>query len=115
MAKLTHLNYVTQVNWHSKGDYFSTLSPDLFYDGIIIHQLSKVQSQKPFKKMERLKGVKVQKILFHPSKPLFFIFTKIKIKIYNLLTQKLIKRLKGRSKWISTASLHSIGDHLIIG
>jgi ribosome biogenesis protein ERB1 len=114
---------VTQVTWHSKGDYFSTLSPDAYNDGIVIHQLSKVQSQKPFKKSEKMKGkklkikkgIKIQRVLFHPSKPLFLIFSKIKVKIYNLVLQKLVKKLKGRSKWISSSSIHPTGDHIILG
>ena len=35
---------------------------------VVVHQLSKMQSQSPFRKL-----LAVQRVLFHPSKPVFFV------------------------------------------
>eukprot|EP01080_Neovahlkampfia_damariscottae_P003136 gene3136-5452_t len=112
---LEHLKKVTQITWHPKGDYFATLSPEAYNDGIIIHQLTKAQSQKPFKKSQRFKGVKLTSLKFHPNKPLFIVVTQISVKIYNLVQQKLHKKLKGKTSWFSSVAIHPSGDHLISG
>ena len=36
---------VSQVTWHGKGDYFSTITPDAVTMSVIIHQLTKQRSQ----------------------------------------------------------------------
>jgi WD40 repeat protein len=84
---LNHPKQVTHVTWHKKGDYFASVSPQgtqflfpyrltslrSFCAGdsasVLVHQLSKQRTQNPFKKS---KGI-VQKVVFHPSKPLFFV------------------------------------------
>jgi ribosome biogenesis protein ERB1 len=112
---LEHLKTVTQITWHPKGDYFATLSPEAYNDGIIIHQLSKAQSQKPFKKAHKLKGIKLHALSFHPTKPYFVVMTQKSVKIYNLTLQKLHKKLEGKSTWYSSLAIHPSGDHLITG
>lgn len=91
-AVLKFARKVTNVVWHRKGDYFAALTPDgekgsrtvneVWFSAdrnyfcfaapnspISVHQLSKKQSQSPFRKS---KGT-VQKMLFHPSKPFLFV------------------------------------------
>lgn len=60
---------VKQVTWHNKGDYFATVVPDAHNNAVLIHQLSKRKTQNPFKKSKGL----IQKVLFHPSRPFFFV------------------------------------------
>lgn len=38
-----------------------------------------------------------RQVLFHPTKPFFFVATQTKIRIYNLAKQSLIKKLQGSS------------------
>jgi ribosome biogenesis protein ERB1 len=77
---------VKHVAWHRKGDYFATVCESFLRSlpcfmliilkasgggqgGVWIHQVSRRHSQAPFKK---IKG-SVQLVLFHPSKPHFFV------------------------------------------
>jgi ribosome biogenesis protein ERB1 len=77
---------VTHMTWHRKGDYFATVCEWYLrpvrcstliistasgggQGGVWIHQVSRQHSQAPFKK---IKG-SVQLVLFHPSKPHFFV------------------------------------------
>ena len=94
-----------------------------------IHQLSRRHSQAPFKKV---KGA-VQLVLFHPSKPHFFVAvcnrpidaaciiltkraqTQRYVRMYNLAEQKLLKTLMPGIKWISSMDVHPLGDHLLVG
>ncbi|KAI6891848.1 Ribosome biogenesis protein, partial [Hortaea werneckii] len=77
---------------------------------IAIHTLSKHLTQHPFK---RLKGLP-QTSCFHPSKPLFFLSTRQRIRIYDLQNQKLEKELQPGSRWISSISLHPQGNNLLV-
>ncbi len=116
MARITHLKKVTWIDWHGRGDYFVTLSPDAFNDGIVIHQLSNRTSQKPFKRPMRNKGQKVQRVMFHPTEPHFYVATSTSVRVYNLQRQKLMKRLKGQKcKQISSMSIHPSGGHVLTG
>jgi ribosome biogenesis protein ERB1 len=116
LMRLEHLKYVTQVTWHYRGDYFCTLSPDAYNDGIVIHQLSKRQSQKPFKKRMKNKGQKIVRVLFHPKLPQFFVSTSVGVKVYNMQKQRLYKKLKGqRCRFISSMAVHPSGDHVLTG
>jgi len=38
------------VTWHHKGDYFATVCPEGNKSAVLVHQLSRMQSQNPFKK-----------------------------------------------------------------
>lgn len=108
-----------QVVWHSKGDYFSTVTSSVegsssSSSAVLIHQLTKQRSQAPFAKAS--KGSSIQKVLFHPSLPHFFVATQRTIRIYNLSTQVLLKTLQPGVKWISSMHIHkSSGNHLIVG
>jgi len=99
------------VTWHYKGDYFATVCPQGNRSAVLIHQLSRQQTQNPFTKS---KGI-VQCVRFHPSKPYFFVATQRHIRIYNLAQQKLQKKLLTGSRWISSIHVHSGGDNIIMG
>ncbi|KAK3725179.1 Ribosome biogenesis protein erb1 [Vermiconidia calcicola] len=98
--------------WHRRGDYLSTVCPttSTTSTAVAIHTLSKHQTQHPFK---RLKGL-AQTVCFHPSKPLFFVATRQRIRIYDLQLQKLEKELQPGARWISAISLHPMGSNLLV-
>jgi ribosome biogenesis protein ERB1 len=97
------------VTWHGKGDYFATVMPDAGNSAILVHQLSKRRTQNPFNKM---KGP-VQRVLFHPSRPHFFVATQRYIKVYNLQKQELTKRLTTSVQWISSLDIHPQGIYTV--
>ncbi|GAB7361161.1 hypothetical protein MBLNU230_g1194t1 [Neophaeotheca triangularis] len=102
------------LTWHRRGDYFSTVAPASSSanssTAIAIHTLSKHQTQHPFK---RLRGL-AQTACFHPTKPLFFVATRQRVRIYDLQAQKLEKELQPGARWISAISLHPQGSNLLI-
>ncbi|ORX51179.1 BOP1NT-domain-containing protein [Hesseltinella vesiculosa] len=110
-VKLQHKLAVKQIVWHRKGDYFATISPDTGSTSVFIHQTTRHQSQTPFR---HLKGT-VQKVLFHPLKPIFFVATQRYVRVYDLMQQQLIKTLAPGVRWISSIDVHPGGDNLIIG
>ncbi|KAH0731860.1 hypothetical protein KY289_003048 [Solanum tuberosum] len=78
---------------------------------VLIHLLSKKQTQRiPFK----LHGLPVS-TAFHPSRSAFFISTKKNIRVYDLLKQKLIKKLETGVREVSSIAIHPGGDNLIVG
>ncbi|KAI5414756.1 ribosome biogenesis protein BOP1 homolog [Lathyrus oleraceus] len=109
--RLKHLKAVTAVEWHRKGDYFSTVMPKGESRSVLIHQLSKKATQKlPFK----LRGIAVRST-FHPSRSIFFICTQKSVRVYDLLKSKLIKKLDTGLKEASSIAVHPGGDNLIVG
>lgn len=109
--RLKHSKNVTSVEWHRKGDYFSTLAPFGVSRAAFIHSLSKKQTQKiPFKPH----GIPVS-TAFHPSLSVFFISTKKNVRAYDLVKQRLIKKLESRFHEVSSIAVHSSGDHVIVG
>ena len=80
---------VSCVKWHRKGDYFVTVSPKAGAAAVLIHQLSKANSQQPFSKN---KGGDIQCACFHPSKPFLFVASKQYIRVYHLVKQAMVKR-----------------------
>ena len=99
------------LSWHNKGDYLASITGQNQADSALIHRLSKAKSQAPF---SRTKGV-VQCILFHHLHPLFFVATRRHVRVYNLATQLLVKKLSAAVERITSLSLHHGGDNLIIG
>lgn len=98
--------------WHRRGEYFSTVAPSssLTSTAVAIHNLSKHQTQYPFR---RLKGL-AQTVCFHPSKPLFFVATRQRVRVYDLQEQKMEKELQPGARWISAISLHPMGSNLLV-
>ncbi|XP_075651629.1 ribosome biogenesis protein BOP1 homolog isoform X2 [Castanea sativa] len=109
--RLRHFKTVSSVEWHRKGDYFSTVMPAGESRAVLIHQLSKKHTQRiPFK----LRGLPVSS-LFHPTKKIFFISTKKNVRAYDLQKQKLIKKLETGLREVSSISVHPGGDNIIVG
>jgi ribosome biogenesis protein ERB1 len=100
-----------QLTFHHKGDYLATVSPDANTSAVLIHHLSKRQTQAPFKKN---KG-QVQCVKFHPSRPFFFVATKQHVRVYNLVQQQLTKKLAPSVQWISNIDIHPGGDNVLLG
>ena len=109
--EITFRAAVTSLTWHHKGDYLGTVVPSKGAKGVSVHQLSKGRTQAPFTRSPGL----VQALSFHPSRPFLFVATQQCVKIYNLVEQKLVKKLISGVKWISSMAIHSSGDHCLIG
>ncbi|KAK4776095.1 hypothetical protein SAY87_024056 [Trapa incisa] len=109
--KLQHFKTVSSVEWHRKGDYLSTVMPAGESKAIMIHQLSKRLTQRvPFK----LHGLPVTSV-FHPTRSIFFIATKKNVRVYDLLKQKLVKKLETGLREVSSIAIHPAGDNVIVG
>jgi ribosome biogenesis protein ERB1 len=111
VAALVTSKDVSSVRWHKKGDYFVSVSPKAAAAAVLIHQLSKGNSQQPFNKS---KGEALL-ACFHPNKPFLFVASPQHVRIYHLVKQSMVKRLISGCRWISSMDIHSTGDHLIIG
>ncbi|GMI41444.1 hypothetical protein TrCOL_g11646 [Triparma columacea] len=98
------------VKWHEKGDYFLTLTPSTGASCVLIHQLSKGNSQQPFGKKREVSAVE-----FHGSKPFLFVAGGNVVRIYHLVKQTMVKKLYPNCKYVTSMNLHSTGDHLILG
>ncbi|KAJ6696483.1 RIBOSOME BIOGENESIS PROTEIN BOP1 BLOCK OF PROLIFERATION 1 PROTEIN [Salix koriyanagi] len=73
--------------------------------------LSKKFTQRhPFK----LHGLPVSAV-FHPTRSIFFVSTKTNVRVYDLLKQKLIKKLETGLCEVSSISVHPAGDNVIVG
>ncbi|XP_010681022.2 ribosome biogenesis protein BOP1 homolog isoform X2 [Beta vulgaris subsp. vulgaris] len=109
--RLKHFKTVSSIEWHRRGDYLSTVIPAGESRAIVIHQLSKKESQRvPFK----LHGLPVS-TAFHPSRSIFFVSTKKHVRVYDLLKEKLIKKLDTKFREVSSIAVHPGGDNLIVG
>jgi ribosome biogenesis protein ERB1 len=109
---LKHQKPIKNITWHPKGDYFVTVLDDKNSNSaVIMHQLSRQKSVRPFAKMSGI----VQQVVFHPTKPVLFVATQRYVKVYDLAKQILIKKLLTNVKWVSSLDIHPGGDNLIIG
>eukprot|EP01134_Creolimax_fragrantissima_P004760 CFRG4760T1 len=108
--RVSHSTDVSYIAWHRRGDYVAAVIPEC-PEGVAIHQLSRSRSQTPFQKS---KGA-IQRVLFHPTRPIFFVATQRYVRVYNLSSQELIKKLITGVKWVSSMDVHPGGDNLIIG
>lgn len=111
VAAVVTTKEIASVRWHRKGDYFVTVAPKAGASAVLIHQLSKGNSQQPFSKS---KG-EAQLACFHPSKPFLFVASTQHVRVYHLVKQTLVKRLLSGCRHISSIDIHSSGDHLIVG
>jgi ribosome biogenesis protein ERB1 len=102
---------VACIRWQAKGDYFVSVSPKAGASAVLIHQLSKGNSQQPFNK------AKGEALLacFHPNKPFLFVASQQHVRVYHLVKQGMVKRLISGCRWISSMDIHPSGDHLIVG
>lgn len=77
---------------------------------ILIHQLSKKLTQRlPFKHH----GLPVSSV-FHPTRSIFFVATKKNVRVYDLLRQKLIKKLETQLREVSSIAVHPAGISLFL-
>ncbi|KAL5725175.1 Ribosome biogenesis protein 1 [Ranunculus cassubicifolius] len=108
---LKHPKAVSSVEWHFKGDYFSTVMPGGDSKAILVHQLSKKLTQSISRK---LKGIPVCSV-FHPSRHIFFVATKKTVRVYDLVKNKLLRKLEPGLREISSIAIHPSGDNVLIG
>jgi len=102
------------ISWHHKGDYMSVVTragSTGKSGGVYILRISAKSVQKPFKKKNHL----LHAAMFHPTLPQFFLATQLSIRIYDLVKQELIKKLKPSVDCISSFDIHPGGDNLIMG
>ncbi|KAK9370668.1 NUC169 domain-containing protein [Lipomyces kononenkoae] len=102
---------VKQIAWHRRGDYFTSVSPEAANMAVLVHQISKHNTQSPFRKS---KGI-VQRAQFHPFKPMLYVATQRYVRIYDLSTQSLTKALQPGARWLSSFDIHPRGDNVITG
>ncbi|KAG7553833.1 WD40-repeat-containing domain superfamily, partial [Arabidopsis suecica] len=108
---IRHFKNVSSIDWHRKGDYLSTVMASGETRGVVIHQISKKLTQKPFK----IRGLPVT-ALFHPSRSYLFIATRKNVRVYNLLkVDEPVKKLETGMREISSLAIHPGGDNLIVG
>ncbi|CAL4998536.1 unnamed protein product [Urochloa decumbens] len=108
---LIHHKAVSTVDWHFKGDYFTTVVPSGDTRAVLLHQLTKKHSHHPFRK---LPGLPVA-ATFHPSQKMFFVATKKFVQVYDLQKAQLVKKLESGLREISSISIHPGGDNVIVG
>ncbi|KNC30212.1 hypothetical protein FF38_09738 [Lucilia cuprina] len=53
--------------------------------------------------------------MFHPTKPHLYVASQRYIRIYDLLSQSLIKKLLPGVKWLSSFDIHPMGDNVVAG
>eukprot|EP00116_Pleurobrachia_bachei_P000716 sb/3460978/ len=109
--KITHHHGVTGITWHASGKYLAVTMRDSPNCAVLIHNLQKASSQKPFNKS---KG-QIQQVAFHPNKPFFFVLTQRYVRVYNLVKQAMVRKLVCGVKWASCMAVHPKGDNLIVG
>jgi len=107
--EINHVKPVNKVVWHSKSNYFATTMANDGHLQVFIHQLISRKTSVPFTKC---KG-QVQTVAFHHN--LFFVATQRYVKVYDLVKQKLEKKLMCNMKHISSISVHPKGDNLLVG
>mmetsp|Transcript_20125 Transcript_20125/g.35768 ORF Transcript_20125/g.35768 Transcript_20125/m.35768 type:complete len:833 (-) Transcript_20125:142-2640(-) len=104
---------VVDLSWHAKGEYLATVcSSKKSAAQVTIHHISKRLSQQPIR---FVKDQRVQRVLFHPNKPILFVATKQFVNVYHLLRQIRIRVVKPKTRWISSIALHPKGDNLVVG
>ncbi|KAM0906591.1 hypothetical protein ACQ4PT_016717 [Festuca glaucescens] len=108
---LIHHKAASTVEWHSKGDYFTTVVPTGESRAVLLHQLSKKHSHHPFCK---LPGLPVAAV-FHPTQKMFFVATKKFVQVYDLQKAEVVKKLESGLREISSISIHPGGDNVIVG
>lgn len=55
------------------------------------------------------------RVLFHPTKPFFFVSSANHVRVYNLAKQSLAKKLLGGSGQAACLAVHPSGDHVLVG
>ena len=110
-ARILHKSSVQFVAWHAKGDYVASVCPNAQGSAVTVHQITRRASHGMFRKV---KG-QVQRVLFHPTKPIFFVSTKTDVRVFHLVRKTLLKRLLSNVQWMSSLAVHPGGNHLVCG
>ncbi|OAY83414.1 Ribosome biogenesis protein BOP [Ananas comosus] len=85
------------------------------YDGIILKHFKSVSTVEWHSKGDYFAtGIPVS-VAFHQKKKIFFVATKKFVRVYDLESQRMIKKLETGCREVSSISLHSTGDHVIVG
>ena len=66
------------------------------------------------KKIKKKIYIYQTKISFHPTKPFFVLASQRVVRVYNLVRQKMFKKLQANVKWISSVDVHPGGDNIIV-
>lgn len=90
----THFSRGCAVLCHPPIPHYSFCSA---LQAVLVHQLSKGSSQNPFRKNRG----RVSRVLFHPTKPFFFVAAQNHVLLYNLAKQVCVQLLR----WIKTGVL----------
>ena len=110
-VKIVHASSVSQLTWHSSGNYLAVVLQNTPSSPVLIHNVQQQTSQKPFNKSRGL----IQQVEFHPTRPFFFVLSQRYIRVYNLVKQAMVKKLMCSVKWASSMSIHPKGDNIIVG
>ncbi len=103
---------IESVAWHRRGEHFATVSPAGGRSAVAVHTLSRHVTQVPFRRMPNIP----QTARFHPSRPLFFVATKQRIRVYDLQKMELVKTVQPGARQIAAFDVHpTAGEHLIVG
>ncbi|CAG9460136.1 unnamed protein product [Pedinophyceae sp. YPF-701] len=108
---IRQMHDVERVSWHARGDYMVTVAPTGNTRAVLVHQLSRGASQNPFRKNRG----RVVDAVFHPAKPFLFVATEGSVRVYNLASQSLAKKLTTGSGQVTAIAVHPSGDHLVVG
>lgn len=110
VAALSLAGTCRQLEWHPAGDYLVSVVPEAGNTSVMVHQLSRWRSQMPFTKSQRAQAAR-----FHPLRPYLFIATLNHVRVFNLATQRLTRKLSAGVKWVSSLAIHPGGDNVVIG
>jgi ribosome biogenesis protein ERB1 len=116
-VRLQHAAVIKHVSWHRRGDYVAALAPDAAAKrlALAVHQLSTGRSQSPFGRRKGSgSGNKLTWCEFHPTRPSFALSTQRHVRVYDLATMQLEKKLSPGVQWIASFDFHGGGDNLVL-
>ncbi|GIQ86709.1 hypothetical protein KIPB_008611, partial [Kipferlia bialata] len=103
VLRIHHPKAVNSVAWHRQGDYLVATCPQAVKTSVVVHQMTKRRSQIPFTKYP---GGQVVDAQFVPRKAELMIATQKGVRIFDLKTQNLVKRLLPGLREISSVAMH---------
>lgn len=102
-----HLGYARQVIFSRSGTFLALLA---HHKMVYIFNLKRNWA---FKTPITSRGTYIQKVMFHPSKPRFFVATQQAVLVFDLQTKARLMRLKPGCQWISSFDVHPRGENVI--
>ena len=57
----------------------------------------------------------IQDAQFHPTQPYLVLVTQRYLRVYDLTTQEMRKKVQGGTNWFSSLTFHPSGNHVITG